>query len=86
RFWPRIREEHERTAHQTLRVAGHERPLAGEPVLRRSIDRRNPYVDPLSFVQAAALRRLRADPEDDEALRTVLLTVNGIAGGLKNTG
>ncbi|HET7092702.1 MAG TPA: phosphoenolpyruvate carboxylase, partial [Thermomicrobiales bacterium] len=86
RFWPRIRDEHERTARQVARVTGHERPLDGEPVLRRSIDRRNPYVDPLSFVQVDALRRLRAAPAADATLRTVLLTVNGIAGGLKNTG
>jgi phosphoenolpyruvate carboxylase len=86
RFWPRIRDEHERTTRQLLRVTGGDRPLAGEPVLRRSIDRRNPYVDPLSFVQVDALRRLRAAPEDEATLRTVLLTVNGIAGGLKNTG
>ena len=55
-------------------------------MLQRSIDRRNPYVDPLSFVQVDLLRRLRRQPDDPELLRTVLLTVNGIAGGLKNTG
>jgi phosphoenolpyruvate carboxylase len=85
-FWPRIRDEHEQATRLLLRVAGRERLLDAEPVLRRSIDRRNPYVDPLSFVQVDALRRLRADPDDDATLRTVLLTVNGIAGGLKNTG
>ncbi|HEU5431472.1 MAG TPA: phosphoenolpyruvate carboxylase, partial [Thermomicrobiales bacterium] len=86
RFLPQIRDEHERTTRLVLQVTGSERLLDGEPVLRRSIDRRNPYVDPLSFVQIDALRRLRAAPEAEDALRTVLLTVNGIAGGLKNTG
>ncbi|MBA2276383.1 MAG: phosphoenolpyruvate carboxylase, partial [Chloroflexia bacterium] len=55
-------------------------------VLQRSIQRRNPYVDPLSFIQVELLRRLRADPESEDVLRTLLLAVNGIAGGLKNTG
>ena len=48
--------------------------------------RRNPYVDPLSFIQIDLLRRLRQNPNNDELLRAVLLTINGIAGGLKNTG
>ena len=55
-------------------------------MLRRSVARRNPYVDPLSFVQVELLRRLRRDPAREPLLRAVLLTVNGIAGGLKNTG
>jgi phosphoenolpyruvate carboxylase len=54
--------------------------------LRRSIDRRNPYVDPISFVQVELLRRLRADPGRESTLRAMLRTVNGIAGGLKSTG
>jgi phosphoenolpyruvate carboxylase len=50
---------------------------------------RNPYIDPMNYVQVALLRRLRANPqaEDAEALRdAVLLSVNGIAAGLRNTG
>ncbi|MCS6911467.1 MAG: phosphoenolpyruvate carboxylase, partial [Anaerolineales bacterium] len=65
--------------------------LAGNPIIRRSILRRNPYVDPLNFIQVEMLRRLRAlpDPEcaEAEALREVIvLTINGIAAGLRNTG
>ena len=69
-------------------VCGEERLLDREPVLQASIDRRNPYVDPLSYVQVELLRRLRAgDADADGALgRLSLLTVNGIAGGLRNTG
>ena len=57
-------------------------------MLQASIDRRNPYVDPLSFLQVELLRRLRSsDAGDDETLRRLsLMTVNGIAGGLRNTG
>ena len=61
--------------------------LDRHPVLQASIARRNPYVDPLSYVQIELLRRLRDGDGDDEALgRVSLLTVNGIAGGLRNTG
>ena len=56
-------------------------------MLQSSIERRNPYVDPLSFVQLSLLKRLRAEPEpDDELLTAALESINGIASGLKNTG
>jgi phosphoenolpyruvate carboxylase len=63
-------------------------------VLQASIDRRNPFVDPLSFVQVELLRRLRGwagsptgSGEAAEQLgRVSLLTINGIASGLRNTG
>jgi phosphoenolpyruvate carboxylase len=86
RSWPRIRAEMELTTAQVLDVTGQASLLERDPVLQRSVLRRNPYVDPLSFIQVDLLRRLRADPENGEVLRAVLLTINGIAGGLKNTG
>jgi phosphoenolpyruvate carboxylase len=86
RIWDRIREEHERATREILLLTGQERLLEREPVLRRSIDRRNPYVDPMSFVQVELLRRLRSGDAQDTALRAILRTVNGIAGGLKSTG
>jgi phosphoenolpyruvate carboxylase len=86
RIWQRIKDEHERSAREILRLTGQRRLLDREPVLRRSIDRRNPYVDPISFVQVELLRRLRGGAAQDSALRAILRTVNGIAGGLKNTG
>ena len=56
-------------------------------MLQRSIQRRNPYVDPLSFVQILLLKRLRSTSEpNDELLTAVLESINGIASGLKNTG
>jgi phosphoenolpyruvate carboxylase len=60
-------------------------------VIQRSVRLRNPYVDPLNYLQVEMLRRLRAlnDPDSEEAetLRDVLvLTINGIAAGLRNTG
>ncbi|MGI9254264.1 MAG: phosphoenolpyruvate carboxylase, partial [Thermomicrobiales bacterium] len=86
RIWSQIVEEYERTVSLLLLVTDQTELLEDNPVLRRTIDRRNPYVDPLSYVQVDLLRRLRNDPENPDLLRAVLRTVNGIAGGLKNTG
>ena len=70
-----------------LAITGQERLLDREPVLQRSIDRRNPYVDPLSFIQVELLRRACARATASEQLaRARLLAINGIAGGLRNTG
>jgi phosphoenolpyruvate carboxylase len=54
-------------------------------VLRRSIDVRNPYVDPLNLVQVELLRRVRQQA-DEQAHAALRVTVNGIAAGLRNTG
>lgn len=86
RIWNRIREEHDRSVHEILTLTGQDRLLERDPVLRRSIDRRNPYVDPISFVQVEMLRRMRSGDARPDTLRTILRSVNGIAGGLKNTG
>ena len=68
-------------------VTGQAELLAQMPVLHRSIQRRNPYVDPLSFIQLVLLRRLREAAEPPEELLTAVLeSINGIASGLKNTG
>jgi phosphoenolpyruvate carboxylase len=69
-----------------LAVSGHDDLLATNPVLRRSIDVRNPYVDPLNIVQVDLLRRFRDDPEDATLRDALLVTVNGIAAGMRNTG
>ncbi len=89
RIWDAIEAEFALTRAELLTVTGGERLLDREPVLQRSIDRRNPYVDPLSFVQLELLRRSRAAPEDERAgdlARVSALAVNGIASGLRNTG
>jgi len=87
----RIGAEYDRTREAILRVTGHAELMEADPVIQRSVALRNPYVDPLNYVQIEMLRRLRSldDPEgpDAEALREVIvLTVNGIAAGLRNTG
>lgn len=86
RIWSAITAEFERTVRNLLAVTGQHALLDRDPVLQRSIERRNPYVDPLSFIQVELLARFRDDGAVDEFLRPVLLSINGIAGALKNTG
>ena len=82
-----VEDEFDRTRRELAAVLDVDELLDRHPVLQASIARRNPYVDPLSYVQIELLRRLRDGDGDDEALgRVSLLTVNGIAGGLRNTG
>ena len=69
-----------------LAITGHDDLLAANPVLRRSIEVRNPYVDPLNIVQADLLRRFRESSEDATLHDALLVTVNGIAAGMRNTG
>ncbi|MDQ8044033.1 MAG: phosphoenolpyruvate carboxylase, partial [Patulibacter sp.] len=86
RIWPQIESEYDRTVAELTAITGRERLLDREPTLRRAIDRRNPTVDPLSFIQIELLRRTRAgDASDGEDLRRAsALAINGIAGGLRN--
>ena len=81
----------ETTRDAVLQVTGQRQLLDHDPVLQRAVRQRNPYIDPLNFIQVSLLRRLRALPNLDsaeaEAIRdTIFLTINGIASGLKNTG
>ena len=88
-IFAQLREEFDRTVSGLAQVADFERLLEGNPVLRRSIDLRNPYVDALSFLQVALLQRRRADPEqarDELLLDAILRSINGVAAGLRNTG
>jgi phosphoenolpyruvate carboxylase len=83
--------EFERTEKAILAVTGQKRLLGREPVLLRSVELRNPYIDPLNYIQVDMMRRLRGasppPPREAEAIRAVIeLTINGISGGLKNTG
>ena len=90
RIFAAIRAEHERACNYICAITGQRYLLESNPVMRRSIDRRNPYVDPLNFIQVSLLRQLRALPPDtpeyDAILQAVMLTVNGIAAGMKTTG
>ena len=79
--------EYDLTRRLVLAVTGHEALLASRPVLARAVELRDPYVDALSHLQLRALAALRDGGQDRERLnRLLLLTVNGVAAGLQNTG
>ena len=83
----RIAEEHRRTVDQVLWLTGRDRLLDHHPLLRRTLEIRDAYLDPISFLQVSLLARLRSSERTDPELRrALLLTVNGIANGLRNTG
>ncbi|HEY0615097.1 MAG TPA: phosphoenolpyruvate carboxylase, partial [Candidatus Elarobacter sp.] len=87
RFVAIIRTEFESTVRALLEVLGEDRLLAADPTLARSIELRNPYVDPISFLQLRLLRDHRARPGRDGALRDAIrISINGIAAGLRVTG
>jgi phosphoenolpyruvate carboxylase len=69
-----------------LEVTQHRETLDENPVLRRSIDVRNPYVDPINLVQVSLIRRLRSGEADPRLRHALMVTVNGIAAGMRNTG
>ena len=85
-----IREEHERTLEEVLRVTGQSELLESAPTLRRTLELRDSYLAPLHALQTSLLARSRAVPDDAEpdtdVQRALLLTINGIAAGLRNTG
>ncbi|MBN2112772.1 MAG: phosphoenolpyruvate carboxylase [Acidimicrobiia bacterium] len=82
-----ITAEHDRTLAEVLHLTGGPRLLAGNPTLQRTLEVRHAYLAPLHYVQVALLARRRAEGAGDPALeRALLLTLNGIATGLRNTG
>jgi phosphoenolpyruvate carboxylase len=90
-IFDRVRAEYDRTVEAVLRATDHANLMDSDPIIQRSIQLRNPYVDPLNYLQVDMLRRLRALPDQEsaeaEALREVIVvTINGIASGLRNTG
>ena len=91
RIFSRITEEYRLTCEKVLAISGHNKLLETEPLAQNAIHLRNPYLDPLNYLQVEMLSKLRAlaDPQskEAEALReVVVLTINGIAAGLRNTG
>jgi len=86
-FFALVREEFDLTCAQVLRLTGEDRLLDRSPDLQDAIAIRKPYLDPICYLQVALLRRLRSSPEPEPLLRrALLLTVNGVAAGLRGTG
>jgi phosphoenolpyruvate carboxylase len=87
RIYGRIATEYRSAADAVCQITGQAALLERSPVLGTSIERRNPYVDPLSFIQLVLLSRLRTgDGPREELVTAVLESINGVASGLKNTG
>ncbi|MCS6774466.1 MAG: phosphoenolpyruvate carboxylase, partial [Thermoflexales bacterium] len=96
RIFTQIKAEFDRTCEAVLTITGQSAILDNEPVLQSSIRLRNPYVDPLNYIQVEMLHRLRAlqranpsgsHAEEIKVLRRVVeLTINGVSAGLRNTG
>ena len=88
-FWPLIRDEYELTVKQVEVTTG-SKLLEHDPTLVRGIELRNPYIDPISYLQVDLLKRLRnlpaESPERDDLDYTVLVSLLGISAGMRNTG
>ncbi|MEN9254349.1 MAG: phosphoenolpyruvate carboxylase, partial [Gloeomargarita sp. SZTDM-1c_bins_89] len=86
--------EYHRTRAMVLTITGHEQLLAGDVGLQQSVQLRNQTIVPLGFLQVSLLKRLRQTQTNgltsryskSELLRGALLTINGIAAGMRNTG
>ncbi|GAC1446024.1 MAG: phosphoenolpyruvate carboxylase [Chloroflexota bacterium] len=89
RFSKILHDEYHRTVEAVNEVVGQARLLDSWSMLQRSIDLRNPYVDPMSHIQIRAIRQIRDTEDEDvaEVLRSIIdRSVTGIAAGLQNTG
>ena len=87
RIFSNILEEYEKTKEVLLKITGDKELLDHTPNIKDSVYRRNPYVDPLNFLQVELIKQLRNQEEPSEELITeVLLTISGISAGLRNTG
>ena len=82
----RIRAEHQRSVQALLAITGQQELLDGNPLLKRSIRNRFPYLDPLNHVQVELLRRHREQRDDERIRNGIHISINGIAAGLRNSG
>jgi phosphoenolpyruvate carboxylase len=82
----RIRREWHTSIAMLLEIMGQDRLLQSNPLLERSIRNRFPYLDPLNHVQVELLKEHRAQNPDEQVLRGIQITINGISAGLRNSG
>ncbi len=86
RIFAAIEAEWRRTLAALEAITGESQRLADNPSLARSIAHRFAYIAPLNHLQVELLRRWRAGETDDKARRGILISINGVAAGLRNTG
>jgi phosphoenolpyruvate carboxylase len=85
-IFPRLKGEWQASIEALLAITGQKALLEDNPLLARSIRNRFPYIDPLNHLQIELLQRYRAGHQDERVKRNILLTINGIAAGLRNSG
>jgi phosphoenolpyruvate carboxylase len=86
RVFDKIADEHQRTIAMHKLITGQDDLLADNPALARSVFNRFPYLEPLNHLQVELLRRYRSGDEDELVQRGILLTMNGLASALRNSG
>jgi phosphoenolpyruvate carboxylase len=95
KLFAQISEEYNLTKSLILKISGQQKLLDGNPALQRSVQLRNGTIVPLGFLQVALIKRLRQHDKSqalhfrfskEELLRGAMLTINGIAAGMRNTG
>ena len=85
-LFDQIQAERDLAEHEVLRLVGTEELLGSSPLLRRTLSVRDIYLDPINYLQVSLLGRSRAGERSEDLDRALLLTVNGIAAGMCNTG
>lgn len=86
RIFSMIEVEHAKTIEMYLKITGYSRLLEDNPSLERSVHNRFPYLEPLNQMQVEMLRRFRSGDDDERVKRGILLTMNGLATALRNSG
>jgi phosphoenolpyruvate carboxylase len=86
RVFGALEQEWRRTTQALDGITGTTERLADNPTLARSIKHRFPYIAPLNHLQVELIRRWRSGKHDDKTLRGILISINGVAAGLRNTG
>ena len=86
RVFDKITKEHTRTINAHKLITGQDNLLADNPALARSVFNRFPYLEPLNHLQVELLRRYRSGDDDELVQRGILLTMNGLASALRNSG